>query len=167
MDILINNIKSMPNLRMTRSAVEKKTSKERSKFTSKKEEPENDQVILSKYNKSQQEAIEENQQSLEKKQEENELSQEKIQEFHEKIKENQYNLEEVDNKIVYSLMTLPAFNRFRMSSTQPDAANELQEKTIKNEIDELKNIQEELSHGEKMDKVLEDALDYLMRSLIS
>ena len=167
MDFLVNNIESMPNLRMTKSAVEKKTSKERPLVITKKKDQESDQVILSKFNKAHQEAIEENQKNHEATKEEEGLSQKEIRGFREKIKENQYQMAQVNNKIVYSLMTLPAFQHIKMTKAQPDAVGELKEEAINNELEELKKIQEELSQGEKMDVVLEEAIAYLMHSLVS
>jgi len=167
MDIIVNNIESSSNVRMTRSSVEKKKSTERPIVISKKSKQEGDQVILSKFNKTQKEAIDENQTHDEKSKEEKKLSQKEIQEFHNKMKGNQYVMEEVDDKIVYSLMTLPAFQHMKLTKNQSESENEIQKISVKNELDELKKIQEELNSGEKMEKVLEEALDYLMRSLVS
>ena len=153
MDFLVNNVESSPNIRMTRPSVEKKTSTERPIVISKKSESESDQVILSKHKNTTQEAIEKNQNNSIKTKEKNSLNQKDIQEFHEKIKENQYNIEKVNNKIVYSLMTLPAFRQIQMTKVQPKLNDELKGKTIKSELDELKKIQEELSQGEKIDEV--------------
>ncbi|MBN2279704.1 MAG: hypothetical protein JXQ65_03910 [Candidatus Marinimicrobia bacterium] len=167
MDFIVNNIESTSNVRMTKPSVEKNVSADRPVVTPEKQKKENDQVILSNTSKNSQEVIRKTQKKLEESAEDKKLSPKEIQAFQEKIKENLYNLEKVQDKIVYSLMTLPAFQNVKITNYKQKTEKESDSLEIRKELDELKKIQEELDHGGKMDEILEEAIDYLMHSLIS
>ncbi len=164
MDFLINNIENVKNTQMESITVEKKKTAGREQASVLKK---NDEVVISndlkKFNKELNEA-DKYKESLE---EAKTSSQEQIKEFQEKVKKNSYNSEQVNDKIVYSLLTLPAFQRINLTPAGQNKPETKTKASVNSELEELKKIQQELSQGEQIDEVLEEALDYLMKSLIS
>ncbi|SRR6056297_1627840 len=164
MDFLINNIENVKNTQMKPITVEKRKSTDREQETVLEK---NDKVVISndlkKFNQELNEA-DKYKQSLENAKT---SSQEQIKQFQEKVKKNSYNLDKVNDSIVYSLMTLPAFQRIRLEPPVQNNPELKSKESAGSELEELKKIQQELSQGEQIDEVLEEALDYLMKSLMS
>ena len=166
MEFLINNIDDIKDIIFSRSNFDKNRTD--AKVNAQKNN--SDKVELSEDIYTFRKQVEESANYLEKLKESRAESEEKIQQYQEKVKENSYNLDEVNNKIVYSLLTLPAFNRLHMtraSNSETEVENAAKYSKMNHELEELKKIQEELDEGDHMDKVLEEAIQYLMKSLIS
>ncbi len=168
MDFLVNNIEKIHSMNFKKVTPEK-TSVKKETVSKKSSKSDNDKLDISTNVKQFQDKVKESQEYMEKLKQTKTLDEEKIKEFQKNVKNREYNLEKIDNKIVYSLMTLPAFQRinFSGSSNQSEEIGSVDQKNVKAELEELKKIEEELSNGEKMDKILEEALSYLMKSLLS
>jgi predicted nucleic acid-binding Zn-ribbon protein len=156
MDFAVSDIENVKAVDLNSSHLEKR---EKSETSTPHRAPE-DEVRLSSNVKHYRHTLSESEKYLEDLEKTDTLSKEEIKKFQEKVQDFQTNYQKVDDKIVYSLMTLPAFQNLNSKENTPKPA-------VEKELEELHRIEEELNSGEKMEEVLEEALEFLMKSLIS
>lgn len=156
MDLLVNSIENLKSVEVEKPSLTKKDKV----ATVDLKKSDQDEVNISADIKSFQEKLVEAEKYKEDLEQAETLSEEEISEFQEKIQDFQQNYEGVEDKIVYSLMTLPAFHGGKTSSSSANL-------TVEKEIEELKKIEQDLTRGGKIDEVLEEAIEYLMKSLLS
>ena len=155
MDIVVNKLENLqkikiekPQVRNNKTATSPETKKSKS-----------DDLQISHEVKIFQNKMEESKKYMETMDKTETLTKEEVQKFQEKIKDYSQNFDTYEDKIVYSLMTLPAFrNISKLKESKPHKNPEL---------DEIKRIQEVLQKDGEMEEVLEEAIKFLMKSLLS
>lgn len=156
MDFLINNIESIKSVEIDKPSAPKKAKVMAVDI----KKSEDDKVNISNELKNFQDKLVESHKYKKDLDKAETLSKSEIKEFQAKITNFQKNYEGIEDNIVYSLMTLPAFQGSKNNKSTENL-------TINKELEEIKKIENDLNSGGKMDEVLEDAIKYLMKSLLS